>query len=72
MWYIDVDEKLEELQSKINKIEDKDPNYRENKKWILYRHQQDLLYEFKRQEMDNGRGIWENYVLGNEQLYQEL
>ena len=57
MWYIDVDEKLEELQSKINKIEDKDTNYRENKKWILYRHQQDLLYEFKRQEMDNGRGI---------------
>ncbi len=57
MWYIDVDEKLEELQLKINKIEDKDPNYRENKKWILYRHQQDLLYEFKRQEMEDGRGI---------------
>ena len=28
----------------MQKIEDKDPNYRENEKWQYYRKQQDLMY----------------------------
>lgn len=56
--YIQVEDKLIELQKKINKIEDEDSNYTKNEKWIKLRQQQDLLYEFKRQEMENdGRGI---------------
>lgn len=36
---------LVELQNKINKIEDKDPNYEKNKKWIKCRKQQNKIYE---------------------------
>lgn len=36
---------LIELQKKIDKIEDEDENYRENKKWIKYRKQQDWIYD---------------------------
>lgn len=36
---------LVELQKKIDKIEDEDENYQENKKWIKYRSQQDAIYE---------------------------
>ncbi len=57
MWYIDIDEKLVELQNKINKIEDNVSDYQNNKKWKLYRKQQDLLYEFKRQEMEDDRSL---------------
>lgn len=35
---------LVELQKKIDKIEDEDENYQENKKWIKYRKQQDAIY----------------------------
>ena len=41
---------LVELQKKINIIEDKDSNYRKNKKWIKYRSQQDLIYKKIREE----------------------
>ena len=36
---------LVELQKKIDKIEDEDENYQENKKWIKYRGQQDAIYK---------------------------
>lgn len=36
---------LVELQKKIDKIEDEDENYRQNKKWIKYRNQQNAIYE---------------------------
>ena len=56
--YIAVEDKLIELQKKIDKIEDEDSNYTKNEKWIKLRQQQDLLYEFKRQEMEeDGRDI---------------
>lgn len=50
---------LDELQDKINKIEDEDENFRENKKWIKYRRQQDLIYDMKRKETEgkDGRGF---------------
>ena len=35
---------LVELQHKIDKIEDEDENYRENKKWKKYRKLQDYIY----------------------------
>lgn len=41
---------LVELQKKIDKIEDKDENYQENKKWIKYRNQQNAIYEKIRKE----------------------
>lgn len=56
MWLC-VDEKLKELQKKIDYIEDTVVDYRNNKKWKLYRQQQDLLYEFKRQEMEDDRSL---------------
>ena len=51
--YIAVEDKLIELQKKIDKIEDEDSDYTKNEKWIKLRQQQDLLYEFKRQEMED-------------------
>lgn len=50
--YIEVEEKLIELQRKINKIEEEDSDYTQNEKWKKYRQQQDTLYDFKRQEME--------------------
>ena len=50
--YIEVEEKLIELQRKINKIEEEDSDYTQNEKWKMYRQQQDTLYDFKRQEME--------------------
>lgn len=50
--YIEVEEKLIELQRKINKIEEEDSDYTQNEKWKMYRQQQDTLYDFKRQEIE--------------------
>lgn len=50
--YIEVEYKLKELQKKIDRIEDSDSDYTRNEKWIKLRQQQDVLYEFKRQEME--------------------
>lgn len=50
--FIVVEEKLRELQKKIDKIEDEDSNYTKNEKWIKLRQQQDTLYDFKRQERE--------------------
>lgn len=36
---------LDELAKKIQKIEDEDTNYRENKKWIKYRKQQEDIWD---------------------------
>lgn len=56
--YIEVEAKLKELQRKIDKIEDEDSNFAKNDKWKQLRGQQDALYEFKRQEMeDDGRSL---------------
>lgn len=41
---------LVELQKKIDKIEDEDENYQENKRWIKYRRQQEEIYEKLRKE----------------------
>ena len=51
--YIEVEQKLMELQKKINKIEDEDSDFRNNEKWKKLRQQQDALYDFKRQEMED-------------------
>lgn len=50
--YIEVEAKLMELQRKIDKIEDQDSNFTQNEKWKQLRNQQDALYDFKRQEME--------------------
>lgn len=55
--YIEVEAKLLELQKKIDKIEDEDSNYTKNEKWIKLRQQQDMLYDFKRQEMEDERSL---------------
>lgn len=36
---------LIQLQKKIDKIEEQDENYQENKKWIKYRNQQNAIYK---------------------------
>lgn len=41
---------LVDLQKKIERIEEKDSNYTSNKKWITYRHQQELIWERMRKE----------------------
>lgn len=52
---------LDELQNKINKIEDDDINYQQNAKWIKYRKHQDDMYNTirRRKEMEdnNERGL---------------
>lgn len=55
--YICVEDKLEEIQKKINKIEDEDSDFPKNEKWKELRHQQDMLYNFKRQEMEDDRTL---------------
>ena len=55
--YIDVEYKLIELQKKIDKIEDEDSNFTQNEQWKKLRGQQDALYEFKRQELENERSL---------------
>ena len=44
---------LVELGHKIQTIEDDDENYRENKKWIKYRQQQEDLWEILRKENES-------------------
>lgn len=41
---------LVELQRKIDKIEDTDVDYQNNKKWQKYRKQQDNIYKEMRNE----------------------
>jgi hypothetical protein len=55
--YIEVEQKLMELQKKINKIEDEDSDFRNNEKWKKLRQQQDMLYDFKRQDMEDERSM---------------
>jgi hypothetical protein len=50
--YIEVEAKLLELQKKINKIEDEKSDFKNDEKWKKLRQQQDVLYDFKRQEME--------------------
>lgn len=47
---------LVELGHKIQAIEDDDEDYRENKKWIKYRQQQEELWEILRKENENQDG----------------
>lgn len=51
--FIWVEDKLKDLQKKIDKIEDEDSNYTKNEKWKKLRQQQDVLYDFKRQEIED-------------------
>lgn len=48
---------LVELQKKINKIEETDADYRNNKKWRKYRNQQNQIYKLIREynEVSNER-----------------
>lgn len=50
---------LVELAKKIEKIENEDENYQENKKWIKYRKQQEDIWEIlrKENEFQDGRGF---------------
>jgi hypothetical protein len=48
-----IEEELEEIQKKINKIEDEDSNYMQNEKWKILRHRQDGLYDLKRRELED-------------------
>lgn len=41
---------LVELAKKIEKIEDEEVDYRENRKWIKYRKRQEDIYEILRKE----------------------
>lgn len=41
---------LVELAKKIEKIENEDEDYRQNKKWIKYRKQQDEIYDILRKK----------------------
>lgn len=41
---------LVELQHKINKIEDEDENYRENRKWLKFRKRQEKIWDTMRKE----------------------
>lgn len=41
---------LDELQRKINKIEDEDENFRENKNWKKYRSQQEGIWKMMSKE----------------------
>jgi hypothetical protein len=50
--YIEVEAKLLELQKKINKIEDEKSDFKNDEKWKKLRQQQDVLYDFKRQEIE--------------------
>lgn len=56
MCYKDV---LDTLQDKINKIEDEDPNYRQNENWIKHRQNQDKLYDImrKQKEVEDERSL---------------
>ena len=58
MYIVGIDEKLEDIQKKINKIEDDDSDFSKNKKWKELREEQDFWYKIKRQEMEeDGRTI---------------
>lgn len=57
MYIEDVEDELEEIQKKINKIEDEDSDFSKNKKWKELRSRQDALYEFKRQELEDERSL---------------
>ena len=48
---------LVELQKKIDKIEDEDINYQENKRWIKYRKQQEVIYDKIRKDNENERSF---------------
>lgn len=50
--YIQVEDKLKELQKKIDKIEDADSEFYKNEKWKKLREQQNTLYDFLRQEKE--------------------
>ena len=50
--YIEVENELERLQKKINKIEDEDSDYTKNEKWKELRQRQDLFYNILREEKE--------------------
>lgn len=52
MYIIGLDEKLRDIQKKINKIEDDDSDFSKNKKWKKLREEQDFWYKIKKQEME--------------------
>ena len=52
MYIVDIDEKLENIQKKINKIEDDDSDFSKNKKWKELREEQDFWYKIKKQEIE--------------------
>lgn len=64
---------LVELQHKIDKIEDEDENYRENKKWKKYRKLQDYIYnEIRERNEQDERNFWKNCISGNARLSKRL
>lgn len=52
MYIVDIDEKLRDIQKKIDKIEDDDSDFSKNKKWKELREEQDFWYKIKKQEME--------------------
>ena len=57
MYIVDIDEKLRDIQKKINKIEDDDSDFSKNKKWKELREEQDFWYKIKKQEMEDERSL---------------
>lgn len=57
MYIVDIDEKLRDIQKKINKIEDDDSDFSKNKKWKELREEQDFWYKIKKQEMEDERSM---------------
>lgn len=55
MYIVDIDKKLEDIQDKINKVEDDDSDFSKNKKWKELREEQDFWYKIKKQEMEDDR-----------------
>lgn len=55
MYIVDIDKKLEDIQNKINKIEDDDSDFSKNKKWKELREEQDFWYKIKKQEIEDDR-----------------
>ena len=64
---------LVELAKKIEKIEDEEVDYRENRKWIKYRKRQEDIYEILRKEnQQDERNLWENKIHRNTRLSKKL
>lgn len=57
MRFIGIDLKLEQIQRKINRIEDNKMDFRTDATWQNLRRQQDALYDMKRRQIEDAREL---------------